>query len=432
MSEVSPRHASKEEPAPAVDSPRGGSGIHHDAARLADAAYEMVQGVDGVEGVEAVCLGRGGASADGEAFRAVAGERLGHVDDVFGFQTGLSGDRFRRVRAQVEAARGQSSGGVPVGLALVDDHPGDGQGQRALRSRRRVQPPVGVGGGHREAGVDVHHRAADAVALSELPVAPAVAHGGDPRVQEVGPERQQVLGALQIEVGHYVLLEDILDGGPERQRLQRLVREVAGARGRDEAVDDHAGMRPDRVRDHDGLRPVLELLELQGDARYRVRPAYLLPRACAALSDAEQRRADAVGVVQRLEARLAPRAVLAAVDRMVDVALDLLGPALHHADDDALARRALPAQRRVPVVEPGDHVLGHLQRRLDEHLVWRNAAGLEHDRRSGGAAQQGQESSSCQIDWHIYPSSGTSCSRRARCSSGGSRRNRPSSATAPA
>ena len=159
-----------------------------------------------------------------------------------------------------------------------------------------------------------------------------------------------------------------------------------------EPIDDQAHVRADRVCNEDGLLAASGSQSLchAGDG---VGPAELLPLTLAALARPYQRRADAVGVIQPLQSRLGDGVVLAAIDRIVDVALDLLRAALHDPHDDAERCAVLPVYRRVPVVEARDHVLGHLDRRLNEQFFLRNAArGGRH--RGGRTAHQRQELSS--------------------------------------
>ena len=105
-------------------------------------------------------------------------------------------------------------------------------------------------------------------------------------------------------------------------------------------------------RQHDTslLSLCLKVLEVEGKSADGVGPANLFELSGAALSGADQRPANAVRVVEGLEARFAACAMLADVDWVVYVAFDLLGAAFHDANDHALARSA---ERGVPVVSTG-------------------------------------------------------------------------------
>ena len=217
-----------------------------------------------------------------------------------------------------------------------------------------------------------------AVALSELAVAPSVADRRPPGVEEVGAERQEESGVLKIEVGHPVLVEHRLNGALEVRVFDRLVRQILAAELFGEALGYGSRMSAEGIgRQHDAclLSLGLEVLEVEGEPSDGVGPANLLELSVAAFPGAHQRPAYAVRVVEGLKARLAARAVLADVDGVVDIAFDLLGSSFHDADDNALARSALAAERGVPVVAAGYHVFRHSYGRLDAQLVFRHAAG---------------------------------------------------------
>ena len=236
-----------------------------------------------------------------------------------------------------------------------------------------------------------------AVALSELAVASAVADRRPPCVEEVGAERQEESGVLKIEVGHPVLVVHRFYGVLEVRVFDRLVSQVLAAELFGEAPGDGSRMSAERIgRQHDAclLSLGLEILEVEGEPSDGVGPANLLELSVAAFSGADQWSANAVRIVEGLEARLAARAVLADVDGVVDIAFDLLGSAFHDTDYDALARSALAAERRVPVIAAGHQVLGHPYRGLDAQLIFGHAAGGEQHRSPGRAARQGQKLSS--------------------------------------
>ena len=85
-------------------------------------------------------------------------------------------------------------------------------------------------------------------------------------------------------------------------------------------------------------------------------------------------------MIKGLYSGLASYAELASAQGMVGVTLDLLGSAFHHANDVAAACGALPACAGVPVIGPGDEVLGEVYRAFDEVLFRIETTGLEYDR----------------------------------------------------
>ena len=74
---------------------------------------------------------------------------------------------------------------------------------------------------------------------------------------------------------------------------------------------------------------------------------------------------DPVRMVQSLEAGVAPGALLPQVNGVEGVALDLLSPAFHHPNQDALSGWAIAAEGRVPVIGPLYQVFGQHCRALN-------------------------------------------------------------------
>ena len=370
-----------------------------DAALLTDAAHQVVEGVDGLQVEEAVRVGGSRAAPQRQAW-AVAREVPRQLFDVLGRD--MVRDPARdlcggELLEGVGVAVGESGGGLGVSEPFGDDDVGDAEGQQPLGARVDVDPVVGVGRGHGEPGVDVDQPPALPVALAQLAVPARVLDRRQPGVQEVGAEGEDAAGVAYIEVGQHLLLKHLLDGGAERDALHGLVGQVPAAEPGHEAIDDHSKMGADGVGDHHHRRlvvVVLQSLELEGQPRDGVAPPDLLELVRASGPNAHHRSAYPVRVVERLQSRFAAGAVLAGVDGVVDVALDLLGPALHHPDQDALAGGTLAAQRCIPVVQTGDQVLGHLDGRLDLQLAFAYSACLEYDGAGCRAARQGQELSS--------------------------------------
>ena len=84
-----------------------------------------------------------------------------------------------------------------------------------------------------------------------------------------------------------------------------------------------------------------------------------------------------VGVVEHLQPRLASRAQLATVDRVVWVTLGFLGAALDDPHEHAAATGALAASCGVEILEGGQRVFCHAQPALVLHLFRRRRAACE-------------------------------------------------------
>ena len=112
------------------------------------------------------------------------------------------------------------------------------------------------------------------------------------------------------------------------------------------------------------LRRRLLLLQLRDQQLNRVLPGNRLVLPGPARAGQLERALNAIGMVERLHRRLAARARAAHADRVLGIAFNLLGHhgldalflavdradrlALHHADEDAAARRARLADRMHP------------------------------------------------------------------------------------
>ena len=97
------------------------------------------------------------------------------------------------------------------------------------------------------------------------------------------------------------------------------------------------------------------------------------------------RAGEAVGIVQQLQARLPARAELAPVEGMLGVAFNFHGAAIHHADHNAAAGRALAAGAGVPGGLARQLLFRWNDVRLQGHGLARHAAGEHHGRSPGGA-----------------------------------------------
>ena len=129
------------------------------------------------------------------------------------------------------------------------------------------------------------------------------------------------------------------------------------------------------------------LAHLAGEPRDRVVPADLGERAVGA---AQHRRPDAARVVEPLERRLAARAELALVDRVLGIALQLDRATLAGPDVHAAARGALGAGARVEGGHARDLVLG-LHQIGHQLLHPAGGAARERERAATRGAEDGEE-----------------------------------------
>ena len=154
---------------------------------------------------------------------------------------------------------------------------------------------------------------------------------------------------------------------------------MSNAKGFDKPLGDHCQSTPEGLGSEE--HPVgLGVLEAWDYLCLGVIPRNAFILAGASGTGAAHGPGYPVGVIKGLDSSLASYAELASAQRMVGVTLDLLGSAFHDPDYVAAACGALSACAGVPVIGPGDEVLGEVYRAFDEVLFRIEATGLEYDR----------------------------------------------------
>ncbi len=173
-----------------------------------------------------------------------------------------------------------------------------------------------------------------------------VRHRGQPRLEEVGAERDDEPRRTEIErrPRHAVALLVRLHHRVVGEQVEGHVRRHA--EGGEPAVEERreapalVAVDEERVA---GLAARHELSEPLLEELQRFLPRRAHERAVAA----HHRTGEPVGVVQALERRLAACAERAAVQGMRRIALELDRPSIAHLGDDAAGRSAFAARRRV-------------------------------------------------------------------------------------
>ena len=397
--------------------------VESNSAAAARAAHQVVQGVDGHQVELAVGVGAGAVTAQSDAW-AVVGEVVSQVANLlcgrlafvqlFG-DSQQAGNIFRR-----EGRKGRGS--LPVGQGIhvhalglhsfADDHVGQAQGQVALHARTDGQPLVGVGRRHGKAGVNMHQVTPASlglapVALAEFAVGRGQAGGTLPGRKKVGAKGNYIVGVANIKVGQAVLVEHALDCGAVGGIVQRLKSQLASAQGCGEPVGDHAQGAAQGFGNQDHALAAGPQLPAENVQSLRL-PLYGAVLTGTAGTGAQHGAGQAVGMVHGLETYLGPDALLALVHRVLGVALNLLGAALHHPDNYAVAVGGLAAQRGVPVVPSLYQVLRQGAGALEaQFLVLDNVTSYRSD---SGEAGPGQEVAPCQFHT-LMPSIRLACTR---------------------
>ncbi len=323
---------------------RGELGAEPD--RLPDVARDVVEQVD--RGAEVRRPGvLGPDAARHRQARLGRGELAGHPHDPIGRHAGL----LRRGGRGVLGERSSQSGrrAIRGGYRVRD-----GQHQRGLRAGPNRQPLVGIEPGEVAARARVDElgdlTVGKAVRLGE---AALVFRGREPGVQEIGPEREDVLGGAEVVRRKLIEAEHPPVGRPDRLVIERrppgdLAAQRRGPLGQE--VGEGAGSCPAQHRHLPAGRA-----ELGGEPSDRIIPGDL---AEAAVGLPRHGRLDASRVVQALQRGLAARAQLALIDRMLGIALQLDRSALPGAHVEAAAGLALGASAGVPGGHSRDLVLG--------------------------------------------------------------------------
>jgi len=331
-------------------------GVGAEAHGLADVAGRRVQEVDGDLGLRRVGTGDRHAAADRQPGLGVS-EDLREVLDRRKADAGFLG-------SPLEVDLGDRLGEALVGRALVHHHPEDGEGEHRLRPRNVANPLVRVRRRQRLSGLDVDERAGASVAERVHPGERArVVDVRQPRLDEVGAERQHDFRVLERVMRDRVPIERDLVRGPDRLVAERLERHARARPQRlNPAVEQRAEVAGLELR-HDGDRAALpgrtERADAFGDELLGRVPENRLGRAAGL---AHARAGEPVGMVEALKRGLSAQAQRAFVDRMVRIALELHDTPLAVARDDAAAGRAFAAHRGVPRGDAGhDLVVGHHQ-----------------------------------------------------------------------
>ena len=237
---------------------------------------------------------------------------------------------------------------------------------------------------------------AAAIALAELPVASVPAGGRNPGGEEVGAEGQNEIRVIDVEIGEDVLSVDVFDGGTVDVVVVGLELQVLDAGGLGEPAGQHPEMPAGRLGDHGGVGAAV--LDLAGQGVHPLGlPGDSVVETRAPVAAALHGTGNAIGVVQRLDPGLASRAGLSLVGGVVGVALDLLGPALHDANQNALAGRAVAAKAGVPVVLAPHQVFGKAYRALYVELTLADAEALAGHGPDGRETSPSQEMSPSQF-----------------------------------
>ena len=337
------------------------------------------------------------------------GEIVGQVANLLGGRLAfvkllrnaqLAGNAFRGEGFQCRRslAVGQGHHVHAIGLhPLAENDVGQAKGQVTLHTGADGQPLVGIGRSHRKTGVNVDQvtpLALATAALAELAIGGGQAGGRAPGGQEIGAKGNDVVGVGQVKVGQAVLVEDALNGSPVGRVVQGFKPQVATAYGSGEPLGNHAQAATQGLgNQHHALTAGAQLAAQNVEGLGF--PLDVAVLAGTSGAGAQHGTGNAVGVVQCLQAHLGADALLALVDRILGVALNLLGAALHYPDNHALAVGCLTAQGGVPGIPPLDQVFGQRHRALEaQFLVLDDVTGHRSD---GGDAGPGQEIAPCQF-----------------------------------
>ena len=212
--------------------------------RGADVSRDVVEQGDGDLRLGGVRSRNGDAAAGGQG-AARPGSRIREgpreLHDAPGRHAAPRGGRFRGPVGDQGADAGQIVARDPVRLhpALRHDGPHHRRRQRALRARLDADPLVGARRGQRQPRLEVDGAHGSSVARAPgVRVRAGVAHGRQPRLQEVGAERHDEIRPAEVVIRNGRAVEGDPVRGPQRLVGERLVAQPArSAEGRRPAVD---------------------------------------------------------------------------------------------------------------------------------------------------------------------------------------------------
>ncbi len=237
-------------------------------------------------------------------------------------------------------------------------------------------PFVGVGAGLGHARFHLHELpAAAGAALAHFAIANRLRDRRIPSAKKIAAEGDQVIGASEIESGKRGHAEAQEIGLAQDGFVQRLIGDGGRRAERfQESLDQFAALASERAREEGQGSGVsgMNFGEMRGQLGERLVPGDFLEIARAARATELQRIRQAIGMIENLKTGLASRAELAAVNRMLGIALELFRQthlddagltiandfrvALHDPDQRAATGRAQRAYAGFPSGDSGDEI----------------------------------------------------------------------------
>ncbi len=320
-----------------------------DAAAPSPVAEQRVQQRNSTAALRVVAVPVDAASRVDQRGRPAQRQLPRGLADQRRVEAGLGGGPLGRGRLDLldELVEAESvlrdEGPVVPAFGDEDVHPRQQQGEVGARLDR--QPVLRLARRHRVARVDhddrdpARHRVGELLHLQVVHV-----------LAEVRTDQHQAVGVL--DVGRFGRAEALAVGQVEADVARAAALCERGAGHVDAPValqhvldEAHA----DAVVQHgDRFRPVraLDLLHAVGDVRQRLVPGRRLPRVLAAFAGPDQRRAQAVRIVDRARRAAAARAQPSAALRVDGIALELPHLAVAHRGEAGTAPEAHLAEGR--------------------------------------------------------------------------------------
>ncbi len=228
----------------------------------------------------------------------------------------------------------------------------DAEGQQAFGSRTDGNPAISVGGGKRQAGLDLHEPSAKAgPALPKFTVGDSKVDGRQPLVQKRRSERQHVIAVGDVELRKPFFPETGPHGSQHQGGVGGIVVHERTAELIEEDREEAMHGPGQRATDHRRrLGTLSKLADPQGQSFF---PGNLRKTAFAARAHPFQRTPYPVRMVQRLYGSLSARADFALVEGMSGIAFDLFRASFHGADENPAAGGAFSADGGVPIRHAG-------------------------------------------------------------------------------
>ena len=264
---------------------------------------------------------------------------------------------------------------------VTDDHVRDRQGDQRLRAGLGCDPLVRIHSRHAHPGLNVHIPAHLSVPVTVTLGEPAcVLDRTQPRFEEVGAERQHILGERKVVARKGVDPKRLAIRPAQGFVGERFIHHASVGAQSTEPIIHEAIERPGLISGEEPNLVARRSLELRRDLLDGIVPC---DRRELSVGPAGHWSTDAIGVVEPLKRRLATRAQASLIDGLLRVPFDLHRPPLANPYVQPTTRGTLTARGRVPCCDAGNLIIGRDEIRNELLNAIRRAPGQRSSTTAG-------------------------------------------------